>query len=49
MLLGTEIPAVIATLEAMPVDVLGLNCSTGPEHMRDAIRYLCQYSRLPIS
>jgi 5-methyltetrahydrofolate--homocysteine methyltransferase len=49
MLLGTEIPAVIATLEAMPVDVIGLNCSTGPEHMRDAIRYLCQYSRLPIS
>ena len=38
MLLGTEIPAVIATLEAMPVDVIGLNCSTGPEHMREAIR-----------
>src|SRR5258706_2916146 len=49
MLLGTEIPAVIATLEAMPVDVIGLNCSTGPEHMRDAIRYLCAHSRLPIS
>jgi 5-methyltetrahydrofolate--homocysteine methyltransferase len=49
MLLGTEISAVIATLEAMPVDVIGLNCSTGPEHMRDAIRYLCQHSRLPIS
>ena len=49
MLLGTEIPAVIATLEAMPVDVIGLNCSTGPEHMREAIRYLCQQSRLPIS
>ena len=49
MLLGTEVPAVIATLEAMPVDVIGLNCSTGPEHMRDAIRYLCQHSRLPIS
>jgi 5-methyltetrahydrofolate--homocysteine methyltransferase len=49
MLLGTEIPAVIATLEAMPVDVIGLNCSTGPEHMREAIRYLCAHSRLPIS
>lgn len=49
MLLGTEIPAVIATLEAMPVDVIGLNCSTGPEHMREAIRYLCQHARLPIS
>jgi 5-methyltetrahydrofolate--homocysteine methyltransferase len=49
MLLGTEIPAVIATLEAMPVDVIGLNCSTGPEHMREAIRLLCRHSRLPIS
>src|SRR5258705_457137 len=49
MLLGPEIPAVIATLEAMPVDVIGLNCSTGPEHMRDAIRSLCAPSRLPIS
>ena len=49
MLLGTEIPAVIATLEAMPVDVIGLNCSTGPEHMREAIRYLCAHSRLPIA
>ena len=49
MLLGTEIPAVIATLEAMRVDVIGLNCSTGPEHMRAAIEYLCKHSRLPIS
>src|SRR6266545_1457323 len=49
MLLGTEIPSVIATLEAMPVDVIGLNCSTGPEHMREAIQYLCAHSRLPIS
>ncbi len=49
MLLGTQIPAVIATLEAMQVDVLGLNCSTGPEHMRDAIRVLTSHSRLPIS
>ncbi len=49
MLLGTEVPAVIATLEAMPVDVIGLNCSTGPEHMREAIEYLTKHSRLPIS
>jgi 5-methyltetrahydrofolate--homocysteine methyltransferase len=49
MLLGTEIPAVIATLEAMPVDVIGLNCSTGPEHMREAIQYLCKHSRKLIS
>lgn len=49
MLLGTDIPAFIATLEAMPVDVIGLNCSTGPEHMREAIQYLCAHSRKPIS
>ncbi len=49
MLLGTEVPAIIATLEAMPVDVIGLNCSTGPEHMREAIRYLTRHSRRPIS
>lgn len=49
MLLGTDVPALIATLEAMPVDVLGLNCSTGPEHMREAIQYLTAHSRKPIS
>ncbi|HWQ11672.1 MAG TPA: homocysteine S-methyltransferase family protein [Roseiflexaceae bacterium] len=49
MLLGTEIPAVIATLEAMPVDVIGLNCGTGPEHMREAIEYLTKHARKPIS
>jgi 5-methyltetrahydrofolate--homocysteine methyltransferase len=49
MLLGTDIPAFIATLEAMPVDVIGLNCSTGPEHMREAIQYLTAHSRKPIS
>jgi 5-methyltetrahydrofolate--homocysteine methyltransferase len=49
MLLGTEIPAVIATLEALPVDVIGLNCGTGPEHMREAIELLTKHSRKPIS
>src|SRR3954447_5851108 len=40
MLLGTDIAAVLTTLHALDVDVIGLNCSTGPEDMRDAIRYL---------
>ncbi len=40
MLLGTDIDAVLTTLEALEVDVIGLNCSTGPEDMRDAIRFL---------
>src|SRR4051795_13165234 len=39
MLLGTDISSVLATLEALRVDVIGLNCSTGPEDMRDAIRF----------
>ena len=44
MLLGTDISAALATLEALKVDVIGLNCSTGPEDMRDAIRFLGEYS-----
>jgi 5-methyltetrahydrofolate--homocysteine methyltransferase len=35
MLLGTDISAVRAILEGLPIDVIGLNCSTGPEHMRE--------------
>ncbi|MGI8714355.1 MAG: homocysteine S-methyltransferase family protein [Solirubrobacteraceae bacterium] len=48
MLLGTEISAVLATLEALQVDAIGLNCSTGPEDMRDAIRFLGEYSSKPV-
>ncbi len=49
MLLGTDIEAALVTLEALRVEVIGLNCSTGPEHMRQPIRYLCGSSRLPVS
>jgi 5-methyltetrahydrofolate--homocysteine methyltransferase len=49
MLLGTDIAAVLTILEALRVDVVGLNCSTGPEHMREPIRYLSEHGRLPIS
>ena len=45
MLLGTDIRAVCATLDALAIDVIGLNCSTGPTHMRDAVRYLVENSR----
>ena len=48
MLLGTDIQAVLTTLAALEVDVIGLNCSTGPEDMRDAIRYLGEVSPLPV-
>jgi 5-methyltetrahydrofolate--homocysteine methyltransferase len=49
MLLGTDISAVLATLEALGVDAIGLNCSTGPEDMRDAIRFLGEFSPVPVS
>jgi 5-methyltetrahydrofolate--homocysteine methyltransferase len=48
MLLGTDIQAVLTTLTALDVDVVGLNCSTGPEDMRDAIRFLGENSPLPV-
>src|SRR5215213_5864811 len=48
MLLGTDIQAVMVTLTALDVDVIGLNCSTGPEDMRDAIRFLGENSAIPV-
>src|SRR3954447_22039454 len=48
MLRGTDISSVLATLEALEVDVIGLNCSTGPEDMRDAIRFLGELSPVPV-
>ena len=49
MLLGTDIAAALAILEGMPIDVIGLNCSTGPEHMRAPIGYLGEHAHLPVS
>ncbi len=40
MLLGTDVGAALAALERLPVDAIGLNCSTGPAEMRESIRYL---------
>ena len=48
MLLGTDISSVLTTLEALKVDIIGLNCSSGPEDMRDAIRFLGEYASTPI-
>src|SRR5262245_13632250 len=48
MLLGTDIQAVLTTLGALDVQVIGLNCSTGPEDMRDAIRFLGEHSSVPV-
>jgi len=49
MLFGTEIGGALTTLEALPIDVIGLNCSTGPEHMAQPIKYLVEHSTRPIS
>src|SRR5512132_4078317 len=49
MLLGTDIASALTTLQAMQVDVIGLNCSTGPEHMREPVRFLTEHASRPIS
>jgi 5-methyltetrahydrofolate--homocysteine methyltransferase len=49
MLLGTDIASAMTTLESLHVDVIGLNCSTGPEHMREPIRFLSEHATLPLS
>jgi 5-methyltetrahydrofolate--homocysteine methyltransferase len=49
MLLGTDIASAMTTLEALRIDVIGLNCSTGPEHMREPIRYLAENAARPVS
>src|ERR671923_2957109 len=49
MLLGTDISAALTTLQALRADVIGLNCSTGPEDMRDAIRFLGEHCAVPVA
>jgi len=49
MLPGTEIGAALSALDPMRPDVIGLNCATGPAEMGEAVRYLSQHSRMPLS
>ncbi|MEN6435336.1 MAG: methionine synthase [Anaerolineaceae bacterium] len=49
MLLGTDAPAVLSILEGMGINVIGLNCSTGPEQMREPIKYLGANATIPVS
>lgn len=49
MLVGSDIAAVVSILEPFPIDVLGLNCATGPEQMKAHIRYLSEHSPFVIS
>jgi 5-methyltetrahydrofolate--homocysteine methyltransferase len=49
MILGNDISSWYWALDGVGVDVIGMNCSTGPDYMRDPVRYLCQNGRLPVS
>ena len=49
MLVGTEIGAALASIDPLKVDIIGLNCATGPTEMGEHIRHLSQHSRVPIS
>jgi len=49
MLLGTEIGAALTALEPFDVDIIGLNCATGPAEMNDAVRYLALNSTKEVS
>src|ERR1700752_4625894 len=49
MLNGTEISAALTSLAPFPIDLIGMNCGTGPRHMTESIRYLCENAPLPVS
>ncbi|MEV0717548.1 methionine synthase [Asanoa sp. NPDC050611] len=49
MLLGSEIGAALTAVEPLGVDLIGLNCATGPAEMTEHLRYLAQHSRVPLS
>jgi 5-methyltetrahydrofolate--homocysteine methyltransferase len=49
MLLGSEIGAALNTLEPMGIDLIGLNCATGPTEMSEHLRYLSKNAKIAIS
>ena len=49
MLLGSEIGAALTALEPLGIDVIGLNCATGPGEMSEHLRYLAAHARVPLS
>lgn len=48
LMTGADAKAMVALLEGLGVDALGLNCSLGPEEMRDIAREICQYASVPV-
>jgi 5-methyltetrahydrofolate--homocysteine methyltransferase len=49
MLLGSEIGAALTALEPLGIDLIGLNCATGPAEMSEHLRYLAAHARVPLS
>ena len=49
MLMGTEVASVLTSLEPYGIDVIGMNCATGPQEMSEHVRYLSKNSPIPIS
>ncbi len=49
MLLGSEIGAALTALEPLGIDMIGLNCATGPDEMSEHLRYLARNARIPLS
>ncbi|MEV0703746.1 methionine synthase [Saccharopolyspora sp. NPDC050389] len=49
MLVGSEIGAALTALEPLGIDLIGMNCATGPAEMSEHLRVLAQNSRIPIS
>jgi 5-methyltetrahydrofolate--homocysteine methyltransferase len=49
MLLGSEIGAALAALEPLEIDLIGLNCATGPAEMSEHLRFLSRHARIGLS
>ncbi|MFD6099927.1 methionine synthase [Nocardiopsis flavescens] len=49
MLMGSEIGAALTSLEPLGIDMIGLNCATGPVEMSEHLRYLSHHARVPVS
>ncbi|MEU6025033.1 methionine synthase [Micromonospora sp. NPDC047134] len=49
MLLGSEIGAALTAIEPLGIDLIGLNCATGPAEMSEHLRYLSQHAQVPLS
>lgn len=49
LLLGTEVSAALVVLESLPIDIVGLNCATGPDQMTENVRFLGRHSTRPVA